>query len=154
MAADGSSYACRSTDDLLAQATETLNRQGTIARQMNGGLAWTAVEAATVMRLAINEVTFKEATQLGQPVQYVQEKHPDLLTRALQIVGGNKWRDDNGARTIDEPVDFDVLGERANLRVKTLEERCAGTGGERKEAYGGLLGKARGLLLEHKGQSL
>ena len=43
---------------------------------------------------------------------------------------------------------------RANLLVKTLEERCAGTGGERKEAYGGLLGKARGLLLEHKGQSL
>ena len=76
MAADGSSYACRSTDDLLAQATETFNRQGTIARQMNGGLAWTAVEAATVMTLVINEVTFKEATQLGQPVQYVQKKTP------------------------------------------------------------------------------
>ena len=66
MAADGSSYACRSTDDLLAQASETLNRQGTIARQMNGGLAWTAAEAATVMRLVINEVTFKEATSWGK----------------------------------------------------------------------------------------
>ena len=154
MAADGSSYAGRSTDDLLGQATETFNRQGTITRQMNGGLAWTAVEAATVMRLVINEVIFNEASTLGQTVPYVQEKYPDLLTRALQVIGGNKWRDDNGVRTIDEAVDFEVLGERATWLVKTLEERCTGTGGERKEAYGGLLGKARGFLLEHKGQSL
>ena len=65
MAADGASYACRSTDDLLAQATETFNRQGTIARQMNGGLAWTAAEAATVMRMVVNEVTYNEASQAG-----------------------------------------------------------------------------------------
>ena len=112
MAADGSSHACRSTDDLLAKATENFNRQGTITRQMNEGLAWTAAEAATVMRLVINEVIFNEASSLGQTVPYVQERYPDLLTRALQVIGVNKWRDDNGVRTIDEEVEFEALNGR------------------------------------------
>ena len=132
MAAEGSSGDGRLTDDLLAQATETFNRQGTIARQMNGGLAWTAVEAATVMRMVVNEVTYDEARHAGQNIQFVQFKHPDLLTRALQVVRATKWRDDSGVRTIDEEVGFEVLGEQADQLVKTIEERCVGANNARQ----------------------
>ena len=82
MAAEGPSDDGHRTDDLLAQATEGFNRQATIARQMNGGLAWTAAEAVTVMRMVVNEVTYNEASQLGQNIQFVQNNSGPAGTRA------------------------------------------------------------------------
>ena len=82
------------------------------------------------------------------------DRCPDLLAHALRLIGENTWKDASGIRTIDEAIEFEALREQAALLVKALEERCAGSDGERKEAYGGLLTKARGLLLEQKGQAL
>jgi hypothetical protein len=156
MAEEAALYAEKMGEHLMKEAIAIFNRKGSIAMQLGDGNStnWTAAEAATIMKQVVDEVLFTEAANQGQSLISIQETCPDLLARALHIVGTTTWRDASGVRTIDDAVDFEVLGEQANLLVKTLEERCLEAEGDHKEAYKGLLVKGRSLLLDHKGQAM